>query len=95
MTNKQIKTWGQINPRCLWSNSNSPSRPKQDKPTKDATKKEKSKEEVPRRVPEKNWETCVKEVEKVSPPFNFENEMSKIIIFFPFNELIKKGEYRD
>jgi hypothetical protein len=36
-----------------------------------------------------------KEAEKVSPPFNFENEMSKIKIYIPFNELIKKGEYQE
>jgi hypothetical protein len=59
------------------------------------TEKAKSKEEVPRRAPETSRETCDKEVEKVSPPFNFENEMAKIKIFIPFNELIKKGEYQD
>jgi hypothetical protein len=32
---------------------------------------------------------------KVSPPVKFENEMAKIKIYVPFNELIKKGEYRD
>jgi hypothetical protein len=32
----------------------------------------------------------VKEVEKSSPPFNFEREMDKIKIFVPFNEIIKK-----
>jgi hypothetical protein len=73
----------------------STSRLKQDNLTKDATEKEKSKEEVPRKAPETSWETCIKEVEKVSPPFNFENEMAKIKISIPFNELIKKGEYRD
>jgi hypothetical protein len=70
-------------------------RPKKDNPTKDATEKGKSKEEVPRKAPETSRETGAKEVEKVSPPFNFENEMAKIKIFIPFNELIKKGEYRD
>jgi hypothetical protein len=73
----------------------STSRPKKDNPTKDATEKGKSKEEVPRKAPETSRETGVKEVEKVSPPFNFENEMAKIKISIPFNELIKKGEYRD
>jgi hypothetical protein len=46
-------------------------------------------------VPETSQETGVKEVEKVSPPFNFENEMAKIEISIPFNDLIKKGEYQD
>jgi hypothetical protein len=73
----------------------STSRLRQDNPTKEATKKVKSKEEVPRRASETSRETCTKEVEKVSPPFNFENEMTKIKIFVPFNELINKGEYRD
>jgi hypothetical protein len=36
-----------------------------------------------------------KEVEKVCPPFNFEHEMAKIKISVPFNELIRKGEYRE
>jgi hypothetical protein len=36
-----------------------------------------------------------KEVEKVCPPFNFDYEMAKIKIFVPFNELIKKVEYRE
>jgi hypothetical protein len=54
-----------------------------------------SKEEVPRKAPKTCRETGVKEVEKVSPTFNFENEMAKIKISFPFNELIKKGEYWD
>jgi hypothetical protein len=36
-----------------------------------------------------------KEVEKVYPPFKFEHEMDKIKIFIPFNELIRKGEYRE
>jgi hypothetical protein len=73
----------------------STSRLRQDNPTKDVTEKAKSKEEVPRRASETSRETCTKEVEKVSPPFNFENEMAKIKISVPFNELIKKGEYRD
>ena len=59
------------------------------------TEKAKSKEEDPRKVPETSLDTCDKEVEKVSPPFKFENEMAKIKISFPFKELIKKGEYRE
>jgi hypothetical protein len=63
------------------------------------TEKGKSKEEALKKAPEASRETGVKEVDKVPPPppppFNFENEMAKIKIFVPFNELIKKGEYRD
>jgi hypothetical protein len=35
----------------------------------------------------------IKEVEKIQSPFNFENEMEKIKIFVPFNELIKNVDY--
>jgi hypothetical protein len=69
--------------------------PKPDNPTKDVAEKAKSKEEAPKKAPETSQETHGKEVEKVSPPFNFENEMAKIKISVPFNELIKKGEYRE
>jgi hypothetical protein len=57
--------------------------------------KAKSKEEVPKKSPETGRETSGKEVEKTCPPFNFEHEMAKIKIFVPFNELIRKGEYRE
>jgi len=57
----------------------------QDNLTKDATGKVNSKEEAPKKAPEISWETCVKEVEKVSPHFNFENKMKKIKNFVPFN----------
>jgi hypothetical protein len=73
----------------------STSRPKPDNPTKDATEKAKSKEEAPRKALETSREACGKEVEKVCPPFNFEHEMAKIKISVPFNELIRKGEYRE
>jgi hypothetical protein len=58
-------------------------------------RKEKSKEESLKKAPEVSKETSIKEVDKAPPPFNFENEMAKIKIFVPFNELIKKGEYRN
>jgi hypothetical protein len=35
------------------------------------------------------------EVEKTCPLFNFEHEMAKIKIFVPFNEIIRKGKYRE
>jgi hypothetical protein len=73
----------------------STSRPKKDNLTKDVTEKGNSKEEVPKKASKTRRETCIKEVEKVSLPFNFENEMAKIKISIPFNKLIKKGEYRD
>jgi hypothetical protein len=73
----------------------STSQPKKDKPTKDVTEEGNSKEEVPRKSLETSRETGAKEVEKVSPTFKFENEMPKIKIYIPFNDLIKKGEYQD
>jgi hypothetical protein len=76
-------------------NTPSASRPKKDNPTRDMTKKGNSKEEALKKAPEVSKETSVKEVDKAPPPFNFENEMAKIKIFVPFNELIKKGEYWD
>jgi hypothetical protein len=63
--------------------------------TKDATEKSKSKEEVPKKSLETGREASGKEVEKTCSPFNFEHEMAKIKIFVPFNELIRKGEYRE
>jgi hypothetical protein len=57
--------------------------------------KVKSKEEPPKKIPEARKETVIKEVEKASSAFNFESEMAKIKIFVSFNELIKKGEYRN
>jgi hypothetical protein len=68
--------------------------PKKDNSTGDATKKVKYKEESLKKAPKSSKEEGVKEVEK-APPFNFENEMAKIKIFVPFNELINKGEYRN
>jgi hypothetical protein len=62
--------------------------------TKDAMEKAKSKEEVSKKAPETGGEASGKEVEKTYPPFNFEDEMEKIKIFVPFNQLIRKGEYR-
>jgi hypothetical protein len=62
---------------------------------KDAMNKTNSKEEVPKKTPEASQEVGGNEVEKCFPPFNFEHEMDKIKIFVSFNELIKKGEYRD
>jgi hypothetical protein len=86
----------QTNPiRKPMADTPSTSRPKPDNPTKDATEKAKSKEEAPRKALDTSWEACGKEVEKVCPPFNFEHEMAKIKIFIPFNELIKRGEYRE
>jgi ribonuclease HI len=73
----------------------STSRPRPDNMTKDATEKAKSKEEAPKKTSEASREVGGKEVEKVCPPFNFEHEMAKIKIFVPFNELIRKGEYRE
>jgi hypothetical protein len=51
------------------------------------------KEEVPKKSLETGQEVREKEVEKTCAPFNFEEEMAKIKIFVPFNELIRKGEY--
>jgi hypothetical protein len=63
--------------------------------TKDAMEKEKLKEEASKKTPEASREAGRKEVKKVCPPFNFEHEMDKIKISVPFNELIRKGEYRE
>jgi hypothetical protein len=63
--------------------------------TKDVREKDKSKEEAPKKTPEVGQEVSGKEVEKACPPFNFEHEMAKIKIYVPFNELIRKGEYRE
>jgi hypothetical protein len=57
--------------------------------------KAKSKEEVPKKSQETGREASGKEVEKVCSPFNFEHEMAKIKISVSFNELIRKGEYRE
>jgi hypothetical protein len=57
--------------------------------------KAKSKEEVPKKSLETGREANGKEVEKTYPPFNFEHEMAKIKIFVSFNELIRKGDYRE
>jgi hypothetical protein len=73
----------------------STSRPRPDNMTKDAMEKAKSKEEAPKKTLEASREAGGKEVEKVCPPFNFEHEMDKIKISVPFNELIRKGEYRE
>jgi hypothetical protein len=62
---------------------------------KDVAEKMNSKQEIPKKAPETSRKTSKKEVEKACPPFNFEHEMEKIKIFVPFNELIRKGEYRE
>jgi hypothetical protein len=69
--------------------------PKKDNPTKDEIENGNSKEDVPRKAPKTSWEIGIKEVENVSPPFKFENEISKIKISVLFNEIINKGEYWD
>jgi hypothetical protein len=56
--------------------------------------KGKQQEEPPKKVPEMQRNVIIKEVEKIQSPFNFENEMAKIKIYVPFNELIKNVEYR-
>ena len=35
------------------------------------------------------------DVEKVNSNFSFQNELSKLKIFVPFNELLRNNEYRD
>jgi hypothetical protein len=81
--------------RELQMNTPSSSQPKKDNSVRDVMEKGKSKEESLKKAPEARKETIVKEVEKSPPPFNFESEMAKIKIFVLFNELIKKGEYRN
>jgi hypothetical protein len=76
-------------------NTPSSSQPKKDNSTRDAMKKGKSKEESLKKAHEESKETSIREVDKAPPPFNFEREMIKIKMFVPFNELIKKGEYRN
>jgi hypothetical protein len=73
----------------------STSRPRPDNAAQGAAEKAKSKEEVPKTAPKIGRETSEKEVEKTCSPFNFEHEMAKIKIYIPFNELIRKGEYRE
>jgi hypothetical protein len=73
----------------------STSRPSLERETKDAIEKSKLREEVPKKALEIGREVSRKEVEKTCPPFNFEHEMAKIKISVPFNELIRKGEYRE
>ena len=63
-------------------------------PNKDASNKGKSKEYAPIYVLEVRREEILKEVEKSQPSFNFENQMEKIKIFVPFNELIRNMEYK-
>jgi hypothetical protein len=69
--------------------------PKKDFVAKDVVSKGKKKEESQKNIPETRKETVTKEVEKTSSSFNFESEMAKIKISLPFNELIKKNEYRN
>jgi hypothetical protein len=57
--------------------------------------KAKSKEEAPKKAPKASREAGGKEVENACPPFNFEHEVDKITIFVPFNELVRKCEYRE
>jgi hypothetical protein len=73
----------------------STSYPKPENLTKDVAEKENSKGEAPKKASKTSQEEHDKEVEKVSAPFKFEHEMAKIKIFFPFNDLIIKGEYQD
>ena len=35
------------------------------------------------------------DVEKVTSIFNLQNELSKLKIYVPFNELLRNNEYRD
>jgi hypothetical protein len=73
----------------------SKSRPRLDNVTKEAMEKAKSKEDAPKKAQETGREASEKEVEKVCSPFNFEHEMAKIKIFVLFNEIIRKGDYRE
>jgi hypothetical protein len=77
------------------TNTPSSSQPKEDNSARDAKEKGKSNEESLKKALEASKETCIKEVDKAPPPFNFENKMARINFFVPFNELIKKGEYRN
>jgi hypothetical protein len=77
------------------ANTPSSSQSKKDNSIRDTTEKRKSKEESLKKVLEASEEMGIKEVDKAPPPFNFESEMEKIKIFVHFNELIKKGEYRN
>jgi hypothetical protein len=62
---------------------------------KDVIEKSKSKEEIPKKSLETSREMSGKEVEKTNSTFIFEHEMANIKIYVPFNELIRKGEYRE
>ena len=75
-------------------NASSSNEPKNKIHVKDVQVKGKQQEEPPKKVPEMQRNVIIKEVEKIQPPFNFENEKTKIKIYIPFNELIKNVEYR-
>jgi len=66
-----------------------------DNVTKDVMEKEKLKEKAAKKTPDTRQEASGKEVDKFFPPFNFEHEMDKIKISILFNELIRKGKYRE
>jgi hypothetical protein len=57
-------------------------------------RKDKQKEEPPKKVPETKRDAIIKEVEKTQSSFSFESEMEKIKNYVPFNELIRNVEYR-
>jgi hypothetical protein len=50
--------------------------------------------DVPKKVQDGKKDVNMKDVEKLQPSFNLENEISNINISTPFNELLKNAEYR-
>ena len=63
-------------------------------PSSSQRNKEKKKEDVIKKVLE-NKKEIPKENDKTIPPFSLQNEISKIKISIPFNELLKNNEYRE
>lgn len=57
---------------------------------KEQVVKDIQKEAYPKKVPDQT----LKELEKVQSGFNLENEIAKIKIYVPFNELLKNIEYK-
>ena len=72
----------------------SSSQMKQDPPRKEAQKKDEYKEDDPlNKIQEEKKESGPKDVDKSKSLFSLENEMSKIKILVPFDELLRNVEY--
>jgi len=99
LRNKKIATSTANDPRDDMPSSSHQEKvfPKKDTSNKGKQKEDppKQKEYPPRYVLEVRREAILKEVEKYQPSFNFENEMEKIKIYLPFNEMIRNMEYKN